>query len=142
MGDTRKMKTGMAREASRMAALACCALLFAVCGCSREEPAAAAPSWDVDPAFRKELSEMQDVAKEIGMRRVKVAERMNEMKAIMREKLGTKDEKKVLAELGNNAEWRSLEEKAAAIDAEFEKQRQAMLSRVRRQMNGNGKVSK
>ena len=134
MGDTRKMKTGMA--------LVCCALLFAVCGCSREEPAVAAPSWDVDPAFRKELSEMHDVAKEIGARRAKVASRMNEMKSIMREKLGTKDEKKILAELGNNAEWRSLEEKAAAIDAEFEKQRQAMLSRVRRQMNGNGKVSK
>ena len=134
MGDMRKMKIGTA--------LACCALFFAICGCGREEPAAEAPAWNVDPAFKKDFAEMQGVAKEIGMRRVKVAERMNEMKSIMREKLGTKDEKKILAELGNNAEWRSLEEKAAAIDAEFEKQRQAMLSRVRRQMNGNGKVSK
>ena len=117
--------------------------LLAVCGCSREEPAAAdAAGWEKDPAFKKELSEMHGVAKEIGARRAKVAARMDEIKSIVREKLGTKDDKKVLDELGKNAEWRSLEEKAAAIDAEFEKQRQSMLSRVRRQMNGNGKVSK
>jgi len=136
------MKTETARTASRMAMLACCALLFVVCGCGREEPAADAAGWENEPAFKKDLAGMHDVAKEIGARRAKVAARMAEMKSIMREKLGTKDDKKVLDELGKNAEWRSLEEKAAAIDAEFEKQRQAMLSRVRRQMNGNGKVSK
>ena len=54
---------------------------------------------------------------------------------------GSKDEKKVVEELEKNAEWRSLKEKAAAIDAEFEKHRKEMLAHVRRQMN-QGNLSK
>ena len=137
-----KTKTKKAKVL-RIAALACIASLLAVCGCGRDErPAEGHSGWENDPAFKKDVEAIHAVAKEIGTRRAKVAKRMDEMKSIMREKLGTKDEKKVLDELGKNAEWRSLAEKAAAIDAEFEKQRQAMLSRVRRQMNGKGDFSK
>lgn len=72
---------------------------------------------------------------EIGKRRAVVTKRMNEMKSIMGRSLATDDEKKIIEELEKNKEWQSLKEKAAAIDAEFEKKRQEMLAQVRKQMS-------
>ena len=138
-----KMKSTRVQIAARIVALACCFTLGFLCGCGKgEAPAtAAADSWAEDPAFKKDLGEQHAKAKEIGSRRAAVAKRMNEMVSIMKEKLATTDEKKVVEELEKNAEWRALKEKAAAIDAEFEKQRKETLSRVRQQMN-KGNFSK
>ena len=129
--------------AARIAALACCSLLCILCGCGKNdkpEPVSTGSRAE-DPAFKKTWEEHRVRATEIGTRRAAVAKRMNEMTAIMKEKLATKDEKKVVEELEKNAEWRSLKEKAAAIDAEFEKHRKEMLAHVRRQMN-QGNLSK
>ena len=129
--------------AARIAALMCCSAFCILCGCGKDDKPASASSrsWAEDPAFKKTLEEQRVRAVEIGTRRAAVAKRMNEMTAIMREKLATKDEKKVAEELEKNAEWRTLKEKAAAIDAEFEKHRKEMLSHVRQQMN-QGNLSK
>ena len=140
------MKLKKIQVAAHIAALMCCSALCILCGCGKEEPSAqpapfAQGKWSEDPAFKKVLEEQRAQAMEIGKRRAAVAKRMNEMTAIMKEKLATTDEKKVVAELEKNAEWQSLKEKAAAIDAEFEKQRKEMLSHVRRQMN-QGNLSK
>ena len=138
-----KMKLRRIQFSAHFAALLCCSALCILCGCGKEEaPApASAERWSEDPAFKNALAEHRSRAMEIGKRRAAVAARMNEMTAIMKEKLATQDEKKVVEELEKNAEWRSLKEKAAAIDAEFEKQRKEMLSHVRRQMN-QGNLSK
>ena len=135
------MKSGTIHKAARIAVLACCSALCILCGCGKNEQPAPTGSWAEDPAFKKTLEEQRVRAMEIGTRRAAVAKRMNEMIAIMKEKFATTDEKKVAEELEKNAEWRSLKEKAAAIDAEFEKHRKEMLSHVRRQMN-QGNLSK
>ena len=135
------MKSGTIHKAARIAALACCSALSILCGCGKNEQPAPTGSWAEDPAFKKTLEEQRVRATEIGTRRAAVAKRMNEMIARIKEKLATRDEKKVVEELEKNAEWRSLKEKAAAIDAEFEKHRKEMLSHVRQQMN-QGNLSK
>ena len=121
------------------------AALFALClvvGCGDSQaPKEPAADWSSDSEFKKALASHHSVAKEIGARRAKVEARMREMKAIMREKLGVKDDKKASGALSDNAEWKSLKANAAERDAEFEKQRQETLSLVRRQMN-QGKASK
>jgi len=132
-----EMKSTKARVAACAAALLCSSMLCFLCGCGNEDapkPGDAA-NWSEDPTFKKGLEEQRVQAVEIGKRRAAVAKRMNEMTAIMKEKLATDDEKKVAEELEKNAEWRSLKEKASAIDAEFEKKRKEMLSHVRQQMN-------
>jgi len=129
----------MGIRAKRMAALlALC--LVAGCG-DGQAPKEPVADWSSSPEFKKELDSRHSVAKEIGARRAKVDARMREMTAIMREKLGVKDDRKAIEALSENAEWKSLKAKAAEIDAEFEKQRQETLSLVRRQMN-QGKASK
>ena len=137
------MKLKRIQVAAHIATLVCCSALCVLCGCGKNESSASsAPGkWSEDPTFKKVLEEQRAQAVEIGKRRAAVAKRMNEMTAIMKEKLATMDEKKVVEELEKNAEWQSLKEKAAAIDAEFEKQRKEMLSHVRRQMN-QGNLSK
>ena len=121
------------------------AALLALClvvGCGNEtSQKGQVADWSDYPQFKKELNASHSVVKEIGARRAKVEARKKEMIAIMREKLGEKDERKVIEALADNAEWKSLNAKAAEIYAEFEKQRQEMLSLVRRQMN-QGKSSK
>jgi len=138
-----KMKSRRMQIAAYIAVLACCSTLCILCGCGKSDKPVpgAAEKWAEDPAFKKTLGDQRAKAMEIGKRRAAVAKRMGEMTAIMKEKLATTDEKKVAEELEKNAEWRSLKEKAAAIDAEFEKQRQVMLSHVRQQMN-KGNISK
>ena len=139
-----KMKLRRLQFAAHFATLACCSLVCVMSGCGKSEapaPAASQEKWSEDPAFKKAMNENHAQAMEIGKRRVPVTKRMNEMKAIMKEKLATDDEKKVEEELEKNAEWRSLKEKRAAIDAEFEKKRQEMLVQVRQQMN-KGNLSK
>ena len=121
------------------------AALLALCfvvGCGDQPPQNAPSSdWSIDPAFKKALADSHSVAKEIGVRRAKVEARMREMTDIMKRKLGVRDDKKAIEALSDNAEWKALKAKAAEMDAEFEKQRQEMLSLVRRQMN-QGKSSK
>lgn len=134
--------TGVAKMTIRLKRMAALLVLGLVVGCGDQTPQNAPSSdWSSDPAFKKALADSHSVAKEIGARRAKVEARKREMIAIMREKLGVKDEKKAAEALADNAEWKSLNAKAAEIDAEFEKQRQEMLSLVRRQMN-KGKSSK
>ena len=137
------MKSKRIHVAAHIAALMCCSALCILSGCGKEDAPAPAPAgkWAEDPSFKKTLEEQRAQAMEIGKRRAAVAKRMNEMTAIMKEKLATKDEKKIVEELEKNAEWRSLKEKAAAIDAEFEKHRKEMLSHVRQHMN-QGNLSK
>ena len=137
------MKLRRVQHAAYIAALAFCSLACIVSGCGKSEAPAPAASgqWSEDPAFKQKLEAHHGEAMEIGKRRAAVSKRMNEMKAIMKEKLATDDEKKVEEELEKNAEWRSLKEKRAAIDAEFEKKRQEMLVQVRQQMN-KGNLSK
>ena len=139
----RKMKSKKVQMMIRMAALACCPLFCILCGCGNgEEPKpAAAADWSEEPDFKKKLEEHRVESIEIGKRRSAVAKRMDEMTSTMKETLATQDEKKVAEELEKNAEWRSLKEKAAAIDAEFEAKRQEMLVHVHRQMN-KGNISK
>lgn len=131
------MKSKRIHVAVHIAALVFCSALCILLGCGKNDKPAPAPSgvWSEDPAFKKELKEHHDHAVELGKRRSAVQKRMDEMTAIMREKLATKDDKKVVEELEKNAEWRSLKEKAAVLDAEFEKRRKEMLSHVRRHMN-------
>lgn len=138
------MKSRRLRFAVHIATLACCSLACIISGCGKSEapaPAASSKQWSEDPAFKKAMEANHEQAVEIGKRRVPITKRMNEMKAIMKEKLATDDEKKVEEELEKNAEWRALKEKRAAIDAEFEKKRQEMLAHVRKQMN-KGNLSK
>ena len=138
-----KMRLRRVQFAAHIATLACCSFVCILSGCGKSEAPAPAKTgqWAEDPAFKKAMKENHDQAMEIGRRRVPITKRMDEMKAIMREKLATADEKKVEEELEKNAEWQSLKEKRAAIDAEFEKKRQEMLVHVRQQMN-KGNLSK
>jgi len=131
-----KMKPARFQIVARVASLALCSALCIPCGCSKNDAPSAAASgkWSDDPAFEKALGENHAQAMEIGKRRAVVTKRMNEMKSIMGRSLATDDEKKIIEELEKNKEWQSLKEKAAAIDAEFEKKRQEMLAQVRKQM--------
>lgn len=119
-------------------------LFFA--GCEKKEPVASEPhnptNYMRDAAFRQTLATRRHEAHAIGSDRQKVADRMEEMVGIMGKKLKTDDRGKIVAELEKNAEWRSLEAQAKAIDAKFERHRKETLRLVRERITPKNGISK
>ena len=110
-------------------------MLF-LAGCRKEEkkpeiPASSPASYMNDKAFRRTLEERRKVAYSIGADRAKVEERLNEMRRIIGDKLGTKDRAAIESALAGNAEWKELQARAKELDAAFERQRKETLGIVR-----------
>ena len=124
---------------ARLVPFALCAtglLVLFLAGCRKEEakpetPASSPKSYMHDEAFRKTLEDRRKVAYSIGADRAKVEERLNEMRRIIGDKLGTKDRAKVEAALAENAEWKGLQSKAKELDAAFERHRKETMRIVR-----------
>ena len=116
-------------------------------GCRKEEakpeiPASSPKSYMHDEAFRKTLADRRKVAYSIGADRAKVEERLNEMRRIIGDKLGTKDRAAIEAVLAENAEWQGLQAKAKELDAAFERQRKETLDIVRGRIAPKKEISK
>ena len=124
---------------ARLVPFALCAtglVVLFLAGCRKEEakpetPASSPASYMNDEAFRKTLADRRKVAYSIGADRAKVEERLNEMRRIIGDKLGTKDRAKVEAALAENAEWKGLQSKAKELDAAFERHRKETMRIVR-----------
>ena len=123
------------------------AVALSLAGCRKEEakpetPASSPASYMHDEAFRKTLADRRKVAYSIGADRAKVEERLNEMRRIIGDKLGTTDRAKVEAALAENAEWRELQSKAKELDAAFERHRKETLRIVQERIAPKKEISK